>query len=153
MDDILLDYESPRPASKFSRWLACFIDYLIYTLIVGCIVYFNHHHTINSFGINRELFSYIYAISIFAIPWFVILPAYETFNKGQTIGKAIFGIKVLNDDGSKLDLASSFVRHLFDVIDFLPFAGLVGLATAAGSKQAQRIGDRIAGTIVVEARG
>jgi len=148
MEDILLDYESPRPASKFSRWLACFIDYLIYTLIEGGIFFVLRRYPIKALGSDS---GWILFIVIIIVPWFVLLPAYETFNKGQTIGKAIFGIKVLNDDGFKLDLASSFVRHLFDVIDFLPFGGLVGLATAGGSKQAQRIGDRIAGTMVVEA--
>jgi uncharacterized RDD family membrane protein YckC len=151
MDDILIDFESPAPASKFSRWLACFIDYLIYTLIAGAILYFRPF--VKGFGENNDLINSIIGIAAIFVPWLVILPGYETFNKGQTIGKAIFGIKVLNDDGYKLDLASSFVRHLFDVIDFLPFGGLVGLATAAGSKKAQRVGDRIAGTMVVEARG
>ena len=153
MNDILIDFESPRPASKFMRWLACFIDYLIFALIAGGIVYFlGDRLIIKGAGDYVALFNDIISIALIVIPWLVVLPGYETFNKGQTIGKAIFGIKVLNSDGSKLDIASSIVRHLFDFIDFLPFGGLVGLATATSNKNAQRVGDLVAKTIVVEAR-
>jgi uncharacterized RDD family membrane protein YckC len=154
MDDILIDFESPRPASKFMRWLACFIDYLIFALFAGGIVYIlGDRLIIKGAGEYVALFNDIISIALIVIPWLVVLPGYETFKKGQTIGKAIFGIKVLNSDGSKLDIISSIVRHLFDFIDFLPFGGLVGLATATSNKNAQRLGDLVAKTIVVEARG
>lgn len=154
MDDILIDFEYPQPASKFARWLASFIDYLIFALLAGGIVYFlGDRLLIKGAGENVGLFNNIIGIVIIVIPWLVILPGYETFNKGQTIGKATFGIKVLKHEGSKLDIVSSIVRHLFDFIDFLPFGGLAGLATASSNKNAQRIGDLVAKTIVVEARG
>lgn len=154
MDDILIDFESPQRASKFIRWLACFIDYLIFALLAGAIVYFSGDRLLlKGAGEYTGLVNDVIGIVLIIIPWLVVLPGYETFNKGQTIGKATFGIKVLKQDGSKLDIASSIVRHLFDIVDFLPFGGLAGLATATSNKKAQRIGDLVAKTMVVEARG
>ena len=153
MDDILIDFESPQPASKFMRWLACFIDYLIYALLAGGAVHFFGNQKVSPAGEPVTKLVEIRSLLCILIPWLVILPGYETLNKGQTIGKAIFGIMVIKQDGSKIDIITSIIRHLFDIIDFLPFGGLVGLATAANNKNAQRIGDRVAKTIVVEARG
>jgi uncharacterized RDD family membrane protein YckC len=152
MEDVLIDFESPGPASRFARWLASFIDYLIFALLAGVIVHYLRRvgPIIKGEGEIVVIYNDIVGIAFIVIPWLVILPGWETFNKGQTIGKAIFGIRVLNQDGSRLDIFSSVVRHLFDFIDFLPFGGLAGLATAGSNKKAQRIGDLVAKTIVVE---
>jgi uncharacterized RDD family membrane protein YckC len=64
----------------------------------------------------------------------------------------LFHIKAIKTDGAKIDFPISIVRHLFDVIDFLPFAGIIGLTVAANNKKSQRIGDLIAKTIVVDER-
>ncbi|MBO9202299.1 MULTISPECIES: RDD family protein [Niastella] len=155
MEDILRDFESPPPASKFIRWLASFVDYLIYALVTGVIIHFSDGRwlTIKGNGEWVGLYNDIINNAFVVIPWLVILPGYETFNKGQTIGKVMFGIRVLNHDGSKLDIVSSIVRHLFDFVDFLPFGGMVGVATANSNKKAQRVGDLVAKTIVVQANG
>jgi len=154
MEDMLIDFESPQPASQFMRWLACFVDYLIFALIAGLVVHFlGDRPIIKGEGENAVLLNDVAGLFAIFIPWLVILPGWETFNRGQTIGKVMFGIKVMKSDGSKIDIISSIVRHLFYFVDFFPFGGIVGLATATNNKNAQRIGDLVAKTIVVEARG
>lgn len=67
---------------------------------------------------------------------------------GYTVGKKIFGIKVVKEDGSACDYGSAFVRNLLEIIDGLVYY-LVGFIAMAMSDKRQRIGDRLAGTVVV----
>ncbi|MFC7204288.1 RDD family protein [Haloferax namakaokahaiae] len=72
----------------------------------------------------------------------------EGYWNGQTVGKRLVGIKVVKEDGSPCDLMSSFMRNLLRIIDGL-FYYLVGFVVMAISDKRQRIGDRLAGTVVV----
>lgn len=67
---------------------------------------------------------------------------------GYTVGKKLFGIKVVKEDGSPCDFGAAFVRNLLEIIDGL-FYYLVGFIVMAMSDKRQRIGDRLAGTVVV----
>lgn len=67
---------------------------------------------------------------------------------GYTVGKKLFGIKVVEEDGHECSLGSSLVRNLFEIIDGL-FYYLVGLIVMAATDKRQRVGDRLGGTIVV----
>ena len=67
---------------------------------------------------------------------------------GYTVGKRLFGIKVVEEDGSPCSLGSAFVRNLLEIIDgFLYY--VIGFVAMALSDRRQRIGDRLAGTVVV----
>lgn len=82
---------------------------------------------------------------IFALGYGFLL---EGLWDGFTVGKRLFGIKVVKEDGSECSLGSAFVRNLLELIDGL-FYYLVGFLVMAASDRRQRIGDRLAGTVVV----
>lgn len=67
---------------------------------------------------------------------------------GYTVGKKVFGIKVVKEDGSPCDLGAAFVRNLLRIIDSW-FYYAVGFVFMAMSDKRQRLGDRVAGTVVV----
>lgn len=67
---------------------------------------------------------------------------------GQTVGKRLLGIKVVKEDGSECDIGTSFVRNLLRIIDGL-FYYLVGFLAMAFTDNRQRIGDLLAGSVVV----
>jgi hypothetical protein len=69
----------------------------------------------------------------------------ELLLRGQTIGKRLSRIRVVRLDGFALDPSGIFVRNLFRVIDHLPPLWVVPLL----SKKSQRLGDMVAGTVVV----
>jgi uncharacterized RDD family membrane protein YckC len=71
---------------------------------------------------------------------------------GATLGKAIVGIRVRRVDGAKADLRASLIRNLLRVVDGLAVY-LVGWIIAAFSRLRQRLGDRVAGTVVIRAPG
>lgn len=70
---------------------------------------------------------------------------------GATLGKGIIGIRVRRKDGSACGVGPSLIRNLLRLIDGVAVY-LVGLIVALLSKQRQRIGDHLAGTVVVESR-
>ena len=69
---------------------------------------------------------------------------------GKTIGKHLVGIRVVSVDGEQVGLGAALARNVFAGID-AAFFYLVGLASISMSPERQRVGDRIAGTVVVRA--
>jgi uncharacterized RDD family membrane protein YckC len=76
---------------------------------------------------------------------FVYYGLSELFLRGQTVGKRLSGIRVVRVDGFALEPGGIFVRNLFRVIDHLPPLWVVPLVSA----RSQRLGDMVAGTVVV----
>lgn len=75
--------------------------------------------------------------------------ALEGLWDGYTVGKKVFGIKVVKQDGGECDIATAFLRNLLRIIDFLPVYYVAGFVVMAMSDTRQRIGDRVANTVVV----
>jgi uncharacterized RDD family membrane protein YckC len=73
----------------------------------------------------------------------IVLPEGLT---GKTLGQRLLKIKVVRKDYSGPSLGRSILRHLFD---FFEFFFLVGIIVAASTERRQRIGDLVAGTVVV----
>jgi uncharacterized RDD family membrane protein YckC len=73
----------------------------------------------------------------------------EGFWNGQTIGKRILHLRVIDQAGLPLRIEQAWMRNLMRVVDALPFAYLVGGLCALSSPVMQRLGDRVAGTLVV----
>jgi len=73
----------------------------------------------------------------------------EGFWNGQTIGKRLFHLRVIEQTGLPLRIEQAWVRNLMRVFDALPFAYLVGGISVLSSPLLQRFGDRVAGTLVV----
>ena len=68
---------------------------------------------------------------------------------GQTLGKRLLHLRVIDQTGLPLRMEQACVRNLMRVLDALPFAYLVGGISALSSPLMQRFGDRVAGTLVV----
>ncbi|REB10975.1 RDD family protein [Sporosarcina sp. BI001-red] len=81
--------------------------------------------------------------------YFVIM---EYFSGGKTIGKKIIGIRAIQENGHSLTLLSSFIRNLLRIIDSLPGGYFLGIVLIFFHSKHKRIGDLVAGTIVVHER-
>jgi uncharacterized RDD family membrane protein YckC len=73
----------------------------------------------------------------------------EGFWNGQTIGKRLFHLRVIDQTGLPLRIEQAWVRNLMRIFDALPIAYLLGGISALSSPLMQRFGDRVAGTLVV----
>jgi phosphoenolpyruvate carboxykinase (GTP) len=78
----------------------------------------------------------------------IVAFAYLEAHGGRTPGKALVGIRVLQLDGRPCTALAASVRNGFRVIDGFPGVYLIALASLAGSKRRQRLGDQAAGTSV-----
>lgn len=76
----------------------------------------------------------------------------EGLGNGQTIGKRAFGLRVRMADGTPVSLEAAILRNLLRPADMLPGPYLVGLGSIFLSDRAQRLGDLVAGTVVVSER-
>jgi uncharacterized RDD family membrane protein YckC len=74
---------------------------------------------------------------------------FEGLWNGQTIGKRLFHLRVIDQSGLPLRIEQAWARNLMRVFDALPLAYLVGGISAMTSPLMQRFGDRVAGTLVV----
>ncbi len=90
-------------------------------------------------------------IFLFAVEWFYPV-LFEVFWRGQTPGKKVLGISVINDDLTPVTLGSSMLRNLLRTVDFLPLFYLAGLVTMLSNRRFQRLGDLAAGTLVISVR-
>ncbi len=77
---------------------------------------------------------------------------FEGLRGGQTPGKRLVGIRVLRETGHPVTLGAATLRNLLRVADFLPPPYLLGLSLIAFHPRAKRLGDLVAGTVVVRDR-
>jgi uncharacterized RDD family membrane protein YckC len=82
------------------------------------------------------------------IGYYIVLEA----QFGATLGKRILGLKVVKlEGGGPIDWQSSIVRNLLRLVDGF-FFYLVGAIVVWTSAQKQRLGDKVAGTVIVRAQ-
>ena len=74
---------------------------------------------------------------------------FEIIWSGQTPGKRAIGIRVIKDTGRPLSPSESIGRNLLRVVDQIPGFYAVGVITAMLNKQNRRLGDFVAGSLVV----
>lgn len=69
---------------------------------------------------------------------------------GQTLGKRLMSIKVVRLDYTKISWRQSVIRNLLRIVDALPYIipYMIGLATIATTDRHQRVGDKVAHTMV-----
>ena len=95
-------------------------------------------------------------MAILLVAYFAALWGYfaffEAFWHGQTPGKRRVGIRVIRDSGHPLTLGAAALRNLLRLADFMPAGYLLGGMVVGLHPTAKRLGDLVAGTIVVRDR-
>ena len=119
------------------RFVAVLIDAVIIAIIAGII----------SIPLQTRLLGAV-SLLIFLLYYILLEGAY-----GQTVGKMAVKIKVVREDGTKIDYTDAVVRTFLRIIDAIPFVVpyLLGAILIWTSDKKQRLGDRTAHTVVVKA--
>ncbi|MFC4376544.1 RDD family protein [Nocardia halotolerans] len=79
----------------------------------------------------------------------------ETLTRGRSLGKMAFGLRVVRADAGPTDFRHALTRGLTGaIVDFwmLGAFGSVAVVTALCSREGRRVGDVLAGTVVVHTR-
>jgi uncharacterized RDD family membrane protein YckC len=90
----------------------------------------------------------ILVIAAFGVYW-GYFALFEAFWGGQTPGKRVVGIRVVKDSGRAIRFPEAASRNLLRIVDSLPGVYLFGLITMLISAEKKRLGDYVAGTVVV----
>lgn len=94
----------------------------------------------------------LYIVIFFAMWGYFLF--FEAVWDGRTPGKRALGLRVLHDGGEPLSFQGSVLRNLIRIVDLQPgVTGMAGAASILFNRRAQRLGDLVAGTIVVRDTG
>ena len=74
---------------------------------------------------------------------------FEVRHQGRSPGKALVGIRVVDGRGLPISLEQSFVRNIVRVLDFAPLGYGLGALTVQLDREARRLGDIAADTLVI----
>jgi len=95
----------------------------------------------------------MWGVAILVLVLFVLYFGYFAFFEimwnGQTPGKRAAGIRVIKESGRPLTPAESIGRNLMRIVDSMPTLYAVGIISALVTKRNQRLGDLLAGALVV----
>jgi uncharacterized RDD family membrane protein YckC len=122
------------------RFLALLIDSILVGVIGGIlgIIFRSSLSTAGEVTLTSAIGS------ILVILYYVGLEA----TQGATLGKMMLGLRIVKVDGTPIGWSESIIRNLLRIIDGL-FGYLVGAILIWTSPQRQRLGDRLAKTVVI----
>jgi uncharacterized RDD family membrane protein YckC len=139
-----------------SRFVAVLLDQLI---IGGAyfVIGFAALIVLSALGASHKLDSlttWFLAVLIFlafAIFW-GYFALFEAWWHGQTPGKRVMKLRVIKDSGRQITLFEALARNLLRAVDYFPSMYLTGVITMLCNKRNKRLGDFVAGTLVVHER-
>lgn len=131
-------------ATLMDRIIGFIIDLIflvvVYLILVNLLLTF--------VGYQSESDQWLYTMLGIVMSFYTLI--FHVILRGQTPGKAIIGIKVIKVDGGQPDFVDYFRRWAIRWIDIWASFGAVGLISIETSNTGQRLGDKIADTIVVK---
>jgi len=142
-----------------SRAYALLVDYsliaiaMVSVMLVGLLFSFQTlaYASQDAFGFRPSLAKWILPIVLLGL--FAIFVGYfvffETLWQGQTPGKRMAQIRVIREDGRPIGLPQATLRALLRVFDDI-LLGLVGFLFIVQGRQEKRLGDWVAGTVVIQ---
>jgi uncharacterized RDD family membrane protein YckC len=143
---VVLDLRLARTAS---RGLAMAVDLLVQATALILVI-----PLLLASNIDSSLAAAV-ALSIMILILVGYPVVFETLSRGRSLGKMAFGLRVVRDDGGPIRFRHALVRGLAGFfVDFwaLGLFGAVALLVSLFSANSKRVGDYLAGTVVVRQR-
>jgi uncharacterized RDD family membrane protein YckC len=144
-------------ASIGNRFLACALDHFIQIiLILLVVVAFQWAGLLSEFRdklSEAPKWALAGLIILFFVIWSGYFAIFEWLWHGQTPGKRLLKLRVIREDGRPVTFWEAAARNLIRIFDMMP--GLfysIGLLSVFLSSRDQRVGDFVAGTVVVRER-
>ncbi|MDQ1625716.1 MAG: hypothetical protein QOJ49_1214 [Actinomycetota bacterium] len=78
--------------------------------------------------------------------------AFETLTRGRSLGKLAMGLRVVREDGGPIRFRHAFVRGLMGIVELWMTSGTIALISSLASTRGKRVGDYLAGTVVIRER-
>jgi uncharacterized RDD family membrane protein YckC len=133
-------------AGPISRMLAYTLDLLV-VMTIGTLA----RQILAPLGFFGKDFSDAIRILAYFVISLVYMMVAEWLWRGQTVGKRLLRLRVVDAAGLRLEPSQVIVRNLMRFLDALPALYLLGGITCLVSRHRQRLGDLAAGTVVIRA--
>ena len=135
-----------------SRGLAVMIDWLIqgttlFALLVGLTALIGATNAHLGVGLAAALFFLLTFLVLWGYP-----TALETLWRGRTIGKAALGLRVVTIEGAPVRFRHAAIRATLGLVDFILTSGAGAIVCVLLTPRSQRLGDLVAGTVVLRER-
>ncbi len=143
-EGVVFSYQLATPVARGLAWAVDAAGIGAASYLVGM--------TVRTLGfLSRDLAQAVALASYFLIS-VVYGMVLEWRWRGQTVGKRVLGLRVIDAQGLRLQFPQIALRNLLRTIDALPVLYLVGAAAAFFSRKGQRLGDLAANTVVAMER-
>ncbi|GAA1103054.1 RDD family protein [Nocardiopsis composta] len=144
-DAVVLDL---RPAGFATRTVALLIDVLLqFAALFGSLILVD--------SVQRGLDGAV-AMAVQIGLMVLILVGYptaiETLTRGRSVGKFALGLRVVGTDGSPVRFRQALGRALAGAVEIWVGSGVIALITSLINRDGRRVGDFVAGTLVVSER-
>jgi uncharacterized RDD family membrane protein YckC len=133
-----------RVAGLGSRFLAWLADFGLMAVLAFAGALLSMVLEIGRAGLGPAVLSLV----VFVLMWGYFL-LFEWLWQGQTPGKRLVGLRVIQWRGTGISFAQAAIRNLLRFVDALPFCYAVGFVVAASNRENRRLGDFAADTLVV----
>jgi uncharacterized RDD family membrane protein YckC len=134
-----------------SRTAARFVDGLIK---LAALLLLGVASALFGYSIGGDLAWLGYVVVVLAL--FAVTIGYdvvfEAFWDGRTPGKAAMGLRVVTAFGGPIRFRHACIRGALGLIEVAATSGVIAAVAIAASKRQQRLGDMVAGTIVLRER-
>lgn len=137
-----------------SRFIAITVDYLIWGFIfvvlgILAVIILPALHFFGGVSVNWAVG--IFVLIVFLMQW-GYFALFEAFGNGRTPGKRVAKIRVIHQSGRGINFVEALARNLVRFVDYFPGFYAIGIIAIFLSKRSQRLGDMVAGTLVVRDR-
>jgi uncharacterized RDD family membrane protein YckC len=141
--NVVIRYTLASPGVRISAYLIdmLFISILSILLFFLVIIPFTN--------LDNDSFTLVLVFAAFFLAGFYHL-LMETFNNGQSIGKQAMSIRVTDENGSTPGFMQLFMRWLLRIVDISISSGGIAILAIAYNDKAQRLGDVLGRTIVID---
>ncbi len=127
------------------RVVGTIIDWLIIFAYVAIILVFANFGNTKTSGFSFLLFLFFLPVVFYSL-------LSETLLNGQSLGKKVMKIKVISLSGEQASFSQYLIRWVFRLIDFAVTSNFLALILVAATEKHQRLGDIIAGTVLVKTK-
>ncbi|MGQ9896746.1 MAG: RDD family protein [Acidobacteriota bacterium] len=143
-------------ANVGNRFLAALIDHSIQLLTLCVLGLFIAQIGVflRDLNVSRSAELWLLALQVLVafLIYFGYFAIFETVWNGQTPGKRWMQLRVIRIDGRPVGFFEALVRNVLRSIDFLPGGYALGVLSILLNREARRLGDLVAGTVVVKER-
>jgi uncharacterized RDD family membrane protein YckC len=143
-EHVVLSYHLAGPLRRGVAWGIDTLIRMFVLMIFGIVMGFASVVSDSLGGVKQGFL----LLLVFALEWgyFVVC---EMLMRGQSLGKKALGLRVVSSQGLPVGFGDSLLRNLLRAADLLPVGYVVGATSMLLDGKFRRLGDLVAGTLVI----